>query len=270
MTRSLTTSGEPEKPQSGLFAPVSDCAFRDHTTAPVLASSAFTMPVAPNVVDASVDDGRRSARTGAGGRFPEPRRVAMSPHQLAGGQAVAGDDLVVAALLLRVDEGAADGEGRPAGADLPPPHLDRRRLRPVGLDPHAADDVVAIGSAKARPDGRLLRHRWSRRLLGSRRDGGTRRRGRRRRRRRRHGLVAGLGQKTLLGRRGPSPMNVKVEVAGHPTGANQGQDAAREEHRGGQGRQPDSAGEAAGRRRPGDQREAQERDGEQEDRSPRA
>ena len=49
MTTSLTTRGELEKPHSGLFAPVSDCAFRDQTTAPVLASSAFTIPVAPNV-----------------------------------------------------------------------------------------------------------------------------------------------------------------------------------------------------------------------------
>src|SRR5258707_1121175 len=48
MTTSLTTRGELEKPHSGLVAPVSDCALRDHTTAPVLASRAFTIPVAPN------------------------------------------------------------------------------------------------------------------------------------------------------------------------------------------------------------------------------
>ena len=49
MTRSPTTSGELAKPQSGIFAPVSDAALRDHTTAPLPASSAFTIPVAPNV-----------------------------------------------------------------------------------------------------------------------------------------------------------------------------------------------------------------------------
>ena len=49
MTTSLTTSGELAKPHSGTFAPVSDAALRDHTTAPVSASSAFTIPVAPSV-----------------------------------------------------------------------------------------------------------------------------------------------------------------------------------------------------------------------------
>ena len=49
MTMSSITSGELEKPQSGTGVPVSDAAFRDHTTAPLAASSAFTIPVAPNV-----------------------------------------------------------------------------------------------------------------------------------------------------------------------------------------------------------------------------
>ena len=49
MTTSLTTSGELAKPQPGIFAPVSDAALRDQTTAPVPASSAFRIPVAPNV-----------------------------------------------------------------------------------------------------------------------------------------------------------------------------------------------------------------------------
>ena len=49
MTRSSTTNGEPAKPQLGSFAPVSDAALRDQTTAPSAASSAFTIPVAPNV-----------------------------------------------------------------------------------------------------------------------------------------------------------------------------------------------------------------------------
>src|SRR3989442_4291035 len=100
-------------------------------------------------VHATVADGRRPARTGTGIRLPEPGRVAVSPHRLAGGQVVAGDDLVVTALLLRVEEVAADREGRPAWSDRSAPQLDRRRPGPVGLDPHAANDAVPIGSAKA-------------------------------------------------------------------------------------------------------------------------
>ena len=49
MTRSSTTRGEPAKPHCGTFAPVSVTALRDHTTAPLLASSAFRIPVAPSV-----------------------------------------------------------------------------------------------------------------------------------------------------------------------------------------------------------------------------
>ena len=48
MTRSSTTIGEPEKPQSGSFAAVSVAALRDQTRAPVVASSALTMPVPPS------------------------------------------------------------------------------------------------------------------------------------------------------------------------------------------------------------------------------
>src|SRR5881396_3920596 len=48
MTTSLTTNGELAKPQPGTFAPVSDAGLRDHTTAPLRASSAFRIPVAPN------------------------------------------------------------------------------------------------------------------------------------------------------------------------------------------------------------------------------
>ena len=48
MTTSSITCGELAKPQSGTFVPVSDAALRDHTTAPLPASSAFRTPVAPN------------------------------------------------------------------------------------------------------------------------------------------------------------------------------------------------------------------------------
>src|SRR5215207_8707701 len=50
-------------------------------------------------VHAAVAESRRRARTGAAIRLEEPGRVAMLPDRRAGGQAVAGDELVVAALL---------------------------------------------------------------------------------------------------------------------------------------------------------------------------
>ena len=76
-------------------------------------------------VDAAVAEGRRRARTGAGIRFPEPGRVAVSPHGLAGLQVVGRHDLVVTALLLREEAIAANREGRPARSDRPAPQLDR-------------------------------------------------------------------------------------------------------------------------------------------------
>ena len=77
-------------------------------------------------VHAAVAEGRRRARTGTAIRLPEPGRVAVCPHRLAGGHVVAGDDLVVTALLLGVEEVAVDREGRPARSDRPAPQLDRR------------------------------------------------------------------------------------------------------------------------------------------------
>ena len=49
MTMSPTTSGELAMPQSGIFLPVSDAAFRDQMTEPSPASSALRTPVAPSV-----------------------------------------------------------------------------------------------------------------------------------------------------------------------------------------------------------------------------
>src|SRR5688500_6020202 len=49
MTTLSTTNGELVKPHVGTFVSVSDAALRDHTTAPLRASSAFRIPVAPNV-----------------------------------------------------------------------------------------------------------------------------------------------------------------------------------------------------------------------------
>ena len=79
----------------------------------------------------------------------------MAPHRLAGRDAVARDDLLVAALLLRVEQIAANRERRPAGADRPPPHLHRRRRGPIGVDANAVNDAVAIRSAESRPLGRV-------------------------------------------------------------------------------------------------------------------
>jgi hypothetical protein len=93
-------------------------------------------------VYATVMEGRRRARTGAGIRLKESRAIAMRPHGLARTRVVAGDDLVVAALLLRVDAAAGDRERRPAWSDRPPPHFHWRRSRPVSLDPRVPDDSV--------------------------------------------------------------------------------------------------------------------------------
>src|SRR5205823_2283327 len=72
-------------------------------------------------VYAAVAEGRRRARTGARIRLPKPGRITVSPHRLAGGQVVAPDNLVASALLLGVDEIAADRERRPPRADWPSP-----------------------------------------------------------------------------------------------------------------------------------------------------
>src|SRR6185295_9897903 len=104
-------------------------------------------------VNAAAAERRCRARTGAAIRLPEPRRIAVYPDRLAGRDVVAGDDLVVTTLLLRVEKITTDGEGRPARSDRPAPECDRRRLRPVRFDAHPADDAVAPGPAKARPRG---------------------------------------------------------------------------------------------------------------------
>jgi hypothetical protein len=149
-------------------------------------------------VYATVAEGRRRARTSACIGLPKPGGVAVYPHRLAGRQVVAGDNLVATALFLGVEEVAADREGRPARSDRPPPQLDRRRQRPVGLDPHAGDDTVAMGSAKAGPVGCCLR------CCRSRRD--------------RRPLVACVGQEPLLGSLRPTPREIRREFASNAIG----------------------------------------------------
>ena len=77
MTRSSTTSGELEKPQSGISR---RCRPRRCATTRRRRSGVERVQDAGGAerVDASVAERRRPARTGAGIRLPEPRRVAMS------------------------------------------------------------------------------------------------------------------------------------------------------------------------------------------------
>src|SRR5688572_16211852 len=75
----------------------------------------------------------------------------MSPHQFTAGELVAGNHLLVATLLLGIEEIPTHREGRPTGPDGPPPQCDRRLPGPVGLNAHAANDAVAFRPAKARP-----------------------------------------------------------------------------------------------------------------------
>ena len=131
-------------PQSGTSLPVSDAALRDHTTEPSRASSALRMPVAPKRVDAAVAEGRRGARTGAGVRLPEPGRVAVPPHRLAGRQLVAGNHLVVAALLLRIE----DDRRATANDDQPGPT--GRRHSSIGGDLTQSVSIFAPGTTPSR------------------------------------------------------------------------------------------------------------------------
>ena len=204
---------------------------------------------------------------------------------------VTGDDLVVAALLLGVEQVAADREGRPARSDRPAPQLDRRRRRPVGLDPRAADDAVAPGSAKAGPVG--SRRRCCRRgrgcdglaagsglepCLGSRRCCRSRRprswlaagsgsgpfvrrlrcRGSRSDRRR---LIAGFGHEPFLGSLRPPPLELRIGVAGDALGPHEREHSAREQDGRDHRRAPRSVREATAGHRPDDEGEAEDRHG---------
>ncbi len=247
-------------------------------------------------VDTTVAERRRRARTGARVRLEESGSIAVCPHRLAGGGVVAGDHLVVTALLLGVEEVATDREGRPARSDRPAPQLDRRRCRPVGLDPHSGDGSVAAGSPIAGPVGcRLhscrgrrvaMRRHWlvaglgrepfhgSLRRWGSRRAARNRRqlaaglgeglllgsfRGRSRRARRR--LAAGLGEEPFLGALRPTPPELRIVVAVDAVGPDEHPRSAGEQDGRGHRRTPRSSRKAAAGCRPGDQGEAQAREG---------
>ena len=108
MTRSPTTNGEPEIPQPGIFAPVSDTALRDHTTAPVRFVEHVHDSGRTECVHATIAEGGRRARTGTANRFLKPSRIAVSPHRFACAHVIARDDLIFTALLLRIKAPAAD------------------------------------------------------------------------------------------------------------------------------------------------------------------
>ena len=87
ITRSSTTSGELEKPHIGTFVPVSDAAFRDQMTAPVLGVERIEDSGRAERVDAAVVRVGVAARTRAAIGLPEADRVAVPPHRLAGAHA---------------------------------------------------------------------------------------------------------------------------------------------------------------------------------------
>ena len=152
----------------------------------------------------------------------------MSPHRRAGGQVVARHHLVVAALLLGIDQVAVDREGRPARPDRPAPQFDGLRPGPISFDPHAANDAVALRSTKAGPVSSGLRSCGICPALLGRLGGGSRRlvtdigrirtrrfnrRGCRSGRDRRRLCLflsagLGLGEETLLGSRRPPPVEI--------------------------------------------------------------
>ena len=81
-------------------------------------------------------------------------------------------------------------------------------------------------------------------------------------RRERRRLVAGLGQEPFLGSLRPPPVEIRIGVAGDAAGPHERQHSAREQDGGDHRRAPRSAREATAGHRPGDQGEAQDRDGE--------
>ena len=69
----------------------------------------------------------------------EARLVGVRPHRLARVDAIASDELVLAALLLRHGVVADDRKRRPAAADFAPPQFLRRMRLPIGFQFDAVD-----------------------------------------------------------------------------------------------------------------------------------
>ena len=193
----------------------------------------------------------------------------MPPDRLARGHPVTGDDLFAAALLLRVEQIAADRERRPAWPDGPPPQLHRWRLRPVGRELRTVNHPVARrptetrpfrtprrrcgggchpgGPAPSRVEGRVgcRRERFLRQLRCDRiRSAGL-------------GFVGGQSEQPLLGRRRPPPVEIRSSVGVDATGPHH-HPRQTSEHDGPDCRSgASSRRETAAHRRPCDQRQAQ-------------
>ena len=185
---------------------------------------------------------------------------------------VGGDDLVFAALLLRVEKVALHREGRDARPDRPAPQLDRRRRCPVGLDANAADDTVAPRPAKAGPLGFRERAPAGDRGCHLAAGPALRRdfRPRRRSRRASPGRVRGGGgsQEALLGGRRPAPRELRHAVAGDPIAADERPHAARQQNGRDHRHAPRSRSKVTARNRPDNEHEAQGRDGVEEELEP--
>jgi len=78
----------------------------------------------------------------------------VKPAHRPRGDFVAGDQLLVAALLHRDGESVHRGERRPAGADRLPPQQPRRLCLPTPTQPNAGQVSVATGAEKL---GEILR-----------------------------------------------------------------------------------------------------------------
>ena len=292
MTTSSTTSGELAKPQSGTFAPVSDAALRDQTTAPSRrrARSGFR----------SHRTCRRDRRSRVGvARGPAPafdsQNRAASRCVHTGSpvvSVVAGDDLVVAALLLGVEEVAAGPRRttspvRSAGATARPAATATSRSRSARRERCRRARVResrAIRLASTRGGLVTAPQRAGLRLARSSASPGgsifsaagaaARCRSRCRRavvwdRSRQPelpasplGWLAGLGQEPFLGSLRPPPVELRAGLAGDATGPDERPHSAREQDGRDHRRAPRSVGEATAGHRPGDEGEAQDRDGE--------
>ena len=86
-------------------------------------------------------------------RLPEPRRVAVFPHRLAGQQVVARHHFLVPALFLRVEAIAADRKRRPARSHRPAPDLEPAAMQSSRFRCACPGCAVAVGSTKTGPVG---------------------------------------------------------------------------------------------------------------------
>src|SRR5207247_4037164 len=80
--------------------------------------------------DAVSVNGGSGTRTVAAHRLSESNAIRVRPDEVAGGEVVANNQLVLTALFLGDGVRAGDCEGRPAQADGPPPQLLRRMRAP--------------------------------------------------------------------------------------------------------------------------------------------